>query len=51
MKDREIPTITVRMGVKCAECGKGGGKDSPARIGTPIQFRDLLLAIARGETA
>lgn len=26
---------------------KGGGKDSPARIGTPIKFRDLLINIAR----
>ena len=26
---------------------KGGGKDSPARIDTPIEFRDLLISIAR----
>lgn len=26
---------------------KGGGKDSSARIGTPIEFRDLLISIVR----
>lgn len=26
---------------------KGGGKDSPARIATPPEFRDLLISIAR----
>jgi hypothetical protein len=26
---------------------KGGGVDSSARIGTPIEFRDLLISIAR----
>lgn len=26
---------------------KGGGKDSPARIHTPTEFRDLLIEIAR----
>ncbi|MBP7340649.1 hypothetical protein, partial [Niveispirillum sp.] len=36
---------------KCKRAGelafKGGGKDSHHRIGTPPEFRDLLLAIAR----
>ena len=27
--------------------GKGGGKDSAPRIGTPTPFRELLLSIAR----
>lgn len=41
-----------RMGLKRAkrlgEVGaKGGGKDSPARIGTPLPFRDLLISMAR----
>ena len=26
---------------------KGGGKDSPTRIHTPPEFRDLLIAMAR----
>ncbi len=26
---------------------RGGGKDSPARIHTPTEFRDLLIAMAR----
>ena len=26
---------------------RGGGKDSPLRIGTPPLFRDLLLSIAK----
>ena len=26
---------------------RGGGKDSPARIGTPTPFRDILLSMAR----
>jgi hypothetical protein len=29
---------------------KGGGKDNPHRIGTPPEFRDLLLEIARSRT-
>ena len=36
---------------KCKKMGpmafKGGGTDSSARIGTPIEFRDLLIAMAR----
>lgn len=42
------PAIVARMGIKRAkrlgEVGaKGGGKDSPQRIGTPPAFRDLLI--------
>jgi hypothetical protein len=46
------PKIVERMGLKRAQRlgevgGRGGGRDSAARIGTPIPFRDLLLSIAR----
>lgn len=46
------PQVIERMGLKKAkrlgEVGaRGGGTDSPARIHTPIMFRDLLLRIAR----
>lgn len=46
------PAIVERMGFKRAQrlgqvAGKGGGKDSAPRIGTPIPFRELLLSIAR----
>jgi hypothetical protein len=46
------PAIVARMGFKRAQRlgevgGKGGGKDSAPRIGTPIPFRELLLSIAR----
>lgn len=46
------PVVVERMGWKRAkrlgELGaRGGGTDSPARIGTPVPFRNLLLAIAR----
>lgn len=46
------PAIVARMGLKRAKRlgevgGRGGGKDSAARISTPIPFRDLLLSIAR----
>lgn len=45
------PAVVARMGLKRAkrlgEVGaKGGGTDSKPRIGTPVQFRDLLLSIA-----
>lgn len=30
---------------------KGGGRDSAARIGTPIEFRDLLISMARTASA
>ncbi len=44
------PAIVERMGLKRAkrlgEVGaKGGGKDSPQRIGTPLAFRDLLISM------
>lgn len=46
------PAVVERMGLQRArrlgELGaRGGGKDSPARIGTPLPFRDLLLNMAR----
>lgn len=46
------PVVIARMGLKRAKRlgevgGKGGGKDSTARIATPKPFRDLLLTIAR----
>lgn len=46
------PAVVARMGLKRAKRlgevgGKGGGKDSAARIGTPVAFRDLLLNMAR----
>lgn len=47
------PVLVERMGLKRAkrlgEVGaKGGGKDSPARISTPIPFRDLLISMVEG---
>lgn len=49
---RYDPAVVARMGLKRAkrlgEVGaKGGGKNSKPRIATPIEFRDLLLAMAR----
>ena len=49
---RYDPAVVDRMGLQRAkrlgELGaRGGGKDSPARIGTPLPFRDLLLDMAR----
>ena len=46
------PAIVARMGLKRAKRlgevgGKGGGKDSTPRIGTPAPFRDLLISMAR----
>lgn len=46
------PAVVARMGLKRAkrlgEVGsRGGGTDSAPRIGTPVQFRDLLLGMAR----
>lgn len=46
------PAIVARMGFKRAQRlgevgGRGGGKDSAPRIGTPLPFRELLLSIAR----
>ena len=49
------PAVVARMGLKRAkrlgEVGaRGGGTDSTARIHTPTQFRDLLIAIAKSKT-
>jgi len=46
------PAVIARMGFKRAQRlgevgGRGGGKNSPPRIGTPAPFRDLLISIAR----
>jgi hypothetical protein len=46
------PKIVSRMGIERAKRlgevgGRGGGKDSAQRIGTPGDFRDLLLKIAQ----
>lgn len=46
------PKVVARMGLKRAKRlgevgGRGGGKDSAPRVGTPPPFRDLLLSIAR----
>lgn len=46
------PAVVERMGLKRAkrlgEVGaRGGGTDSSPRIGTPPQFRDLLILMAR----
>jgi hypothetical protein len=46
------PVVVARMGLarakRLGEVGaKGGGKNSPARIDTPVLFRDKLLSIAR----
>lgn len=48
---RYDPAVVERMGLKRAkrlgEVGaRGGGTDSSPRIGTPAEFRDLLLSIA-----
>lgn len=45
------PAIIERMGLERAKRlgevgGRGGGKDSAPRIGTPEPFRDLLIGIA-----
>jgi hypothetical protein len=47
------PKVIERMGLKRAKRlgevgGRGGGKDSKPRIGTPIPFRDLLISMASG---
>lgn len=46
------PRVVERMGLARAKRlgevgGRGGGRDSAPRIGTPAPFRDLLLSIAR----
>jgi hypothetical protein len=45
------PAVVARMGLKRAKRlgelgGRGGGRNSKPRIGTPPEFRDLLLSIA-----
>lgn len=52
---RYDPAVIARMGLKRAKRlgevgGKGGGKDSPARISTPPVFRDLLIAMVKTAT-
>ena len=53
VRDDEFPPEAVeKHGIDyCRRAGllafKGGGKDSAPRIGTPPEFRDLLIAIAR----
>lgn len=53
VRDEDFPPEAVaKHGIAyCRRAGlmafKGGGKDSPARIGTPPEFRDLLLSMAR----
>lgn len=49
------PEIVARIGIDRAKrrgevASKGGGTDSPSRIGTPVEFRDLLLGIAASAT-
>lgn len=49
------PAIVARIGLAKAKRrgevgGKGGGVDSPQRIGTPERFRDLLISIAQTST-
>lgn len=46
------PAVIARMGLKRAKRlgevgGRGGGRDSAPRIGTPLPFRDLLISMAR----
>lgn len=46
------PEVVAKHGLDyCKKAGvmafKGGGKDSPARIHTPPEFRDILIAMAR----
>lgn len=46
------PAVVERMGLEKAKrlgevAARGGGTDSSPRIGTPPEFRDLLISIAR----
>ncbi len=46
------PALIERVGLKKAQrlgevCSKGGGTDSSVRIGTPNEFRNLLIFMAR----
>lgn len=50
------PEVIARMGLARAKRlgelgGRGGGRDSAPRIGTPPPFRDLLIAMARSVPA
>lgn len=50
------PRVIARMGLARAKRlgevgGRGGGRDSAPRIGTPAPFRDLLLSIAHTASA
>lgn len=53
VKDEDFPPeVVAKHGIEyCRKAGlmafKGGGKDSPARIATPPEFRDVLIAMAR----
>lgn len=53
VRDDEFPPEAVaKHGLDyCRKAGlmafKGGGKDSPARIATPLKFRNVLIAMAR----
>lgn len=45
----DIPTITIDMGKKCAECGKGGAANSGLCMGcTARAVRGLRMRSARG---
>lgn len=55
-KPRLDPAVVARMGLARAKRlgevgGRGGGTNSAPRIGTPPDFRDLLLRIARTSQA
>lgn len=46
------PAIVARIGLEKAKrrgevAARGGGTDSSQRIGTPLEFRDLLISLAR----
>ena len=46
------PEVVAKHGIAYCRRGglmsfKGGGRDSPLRIGTPVPFRDILIAMAR----
>lgn len=53
VRDEDFPAeVVAKHGIEyCRRAGlmafKGGGKDSPARIATPTEFRDLLIGMAR----
>ena len=53
VKDSDFPPEVLKKHGRsyCRKAGllafKGGGKESAARNGTPVEFRDLLIAMAR----